>query len=181
MCRGFELELVSWFYGLASARRFWALSKLDVYPDDLLRELPILAGHKPIGVFDPLNALQGVLKGVDTVNLQEHPSVGFEGIFAIVTGDSTNALVSEHSATWVRDLVGCGISVLWIQSIPEQPEALEPSFFTARKGAGTIVVAQPFLLSDLAQNPTAQMNLVQLARRAIMPDRPVFDPFEGKF
>lgn len=146
-------------------------STLDVYPDNLLNELAFLAGDTAIGVFDPVDLLQGTLSHFDTVNLVDRPAAGFEGKLAIITSESEQSAAAEESFAWVTNLAYRGIAIVWIQLTSGRREPLQPSFFISRKAPGTIVLAQSSLVSNLADNPLAQLNLVELAKMAVMPER----------
>jgi hypothetical protein len=67
----------------------------------------------------------------------------------------------------IKTLAGKGAGVVWIQPPPEPRDEMKPSFYTVYEGKGAVVVAQAGLVSNLSDNPQAQINLIHLARIAL--------------
>jgi len=143
-----------------------------VYPNDILKELKTLAGDEPVGIFDSDNRLKPLLKelSVEFSDLEDSGIASFGGRLAIVDAFSQKATMPEDLAQRIKTAAGKGPGVVWLQQPGKRSNKLRPSFYTVATGKGTIVVAQANLVTKLADDPQAQLNLVQLCRLAVRPE-----------
>jgi hypothetical protein len=146
-------------------------SKITVFPTNLLGELTVLSGHKPIALFDPSNFFQGIFKRFEIYDLRDRPPGEFDGKLAIVYQVPHGSPSPQAPVTSLINLASRGVGIVWIREAPERSDRLLPSFVAVRKGAGNLVVAQPGLFANLPEDPQAQINRVELARMALCPDR----------
>ena len=163
--------LVQWLEG---TNRLAGTTEVLVYPADLLKDLKPLAGEEPLGVLDPQNQLKPLLKAV-TAEFQDLEDTGLEhylGKLAIIGPFQSKAQMREELGHKIKKIAERGIAVVWIQPPPEQRQELKPSFYTVPEGKGAVVVVQASLLANLADNPQAQLNLIQFARLALHPEPP---------
>jgi hypothetical protein len=160
------LFVVQW---VDATNRVWGVTTVRVFPVNLLKDLKPLVGEGVLGVLDPQNQVKPLLQsaGVAYVDLGEMTLEHFQGRLAIL--GPFNSRPSEGFAQRVRKMAQNGASAVWIQPLPDRRDALKPSFYTVREGAGTVVVTQPALVSNLAERPQSQNNLVRLAALALNP------------
>jgi len=160
--------LVQW---LAENNRVLGTTEVLVYPTNLLKELKPLIRDEPLGAFDPQNVLKPLLTnvGVEFLDLQDVEPTTFVGNLAIFGPFPTNSPSLQHLLTEAKSLACKGVAVIWFQAAPDRTDELRPSFFIAHEGKGSILIAQEYLVSDLANNPKSQLNLVRLARFAVCP------------
>lgn len=178
-----ETDAVS-FPAVTSATRFmvqWVddanavLGTIDVvvYPRNLLRELQSLAesgsGARPaLAVIDPEGRLKPALRSaeVEFSDLSDEAAAGLDGQLLLVAADTIGA-------EQVRTRAGKCRGIVWLQAPREQTyisiDNIRPSFFTVRQKKSAIVVAERALLTDLAENPVAQLYMVALAQQALHP------------
>jgi len=166
--------LVEWVEG---TNRVAGTTEVLVYPPDLLKELKPLAGEEPLGAFDPQNRFKPLLKGarVEFQDLEDAGLQDYHGKLAVVGPFQTQAQMRESLANRsVKALAEKGVAVVWIQPPPElKPRGVEspkPSFYTVTEGKGAVVVVQAKLVAGLADDPQAQLNLIQFARLARYPE-----------
>ncbi len=72
----------------------------------------------------------------------------------------------------IKALAAKGVALLWIQPLPDKRPQLKPSFYTVQEGKGAVVVVQAGMVARLADEPQAQLNLIELARLALHPAPP---------
>ena len=142
-----------------------------VYPTNLLTQLKSLAGDEPLGVFDPADALKPLLRtqAVEFVDLVETGTDKFHGKLAIFGPFETKAQMRASLRDDIRALAKRGVAVLWLLPPPEQRAPLKPSFSVVREAGGVVVVAASSLVTQLAERPEAQLNLLRLAEEALQP------------
>ena len=140
-------------------------SEVLVYPRGILKELKLLCGGEPLGVFDPKGNLKRVLaqNGIEIFDLKEEGFESFQGPLAIL--DSFPSTSAGSLPSDVNKLSKKGVATVWIQPTSESHAKLTPSFY-AVPGKATVIIAQAELLHQLEENPRAQLNLLELARLA---------------
>lgn len=166
--------LVQW---LENTNRVLGTTEVLVYPTKLLNELKPLAGDDDgaLGVFDPQNQLKPLLKNakVDFVDLEDIGLESFRGKLAIVGPFKSREQMADDLADRISTFARKGGAVVWFRP-PSTPRdrKLSPTFYTVPLGDGAVVVAQGQLVSGLADNPSAQLNLIQLAEYAVRHEPP---------
>jgi hypothetical protein len=158
--------LVQW---LENTNRIIGKTEVLVYPTNLLAELKPMAGDGGPGVFDPQNQLKPELKQlkIEFVNLENSDFEDFSGRLAIIGPFQSKAQMRDGLADQIKALAKKGAAVVWLRPSRARGEKLRPSFYSVAAGTNTVVVAQADLVSDLPDNPQAQLNLIELCRRAL--------------
>ena len=161
--------LVHWAEG---ATNVIGKTELLVYPVGLLKDLKPMLGESPLGVLDPNAQLKPLLKdlGVEIFDLEESGFEDFSGKLLIVGPFQAKAQMRDGLAKQLKHVAEKGGAVVWLMPPPLRPEGLLPSFYTVREGKGAVVVVEASLISDLPENPQAQLNLLQFARLALHPE-----------
>ena len=167
--RGETRFVVQWLQG---GSNILGTTEVWVYPTNLLQELGALAGAEPVGLYDPLNQLKPLLKamGVNCSDLEEQGTERFVGKLAIVGPFESKAQIRQWLPESIRVLARKGAGVVWLLPPLEPRGMLKPSFYTLSEGKGAVVVVQAGVIVDLAEEPQAQLNLVQLCRLALKPE-----------
>jgi hypothetical protein len=173
--------LVQW---LENTNRVIGKTEVLVYPTNLLTELKPLAGDEPLGVFDPQNQLKPLLKNlkIDFVNLETSDLENFSGKLAIIGPFQTKTQMREGLAGQIQTLAKKGTAIVWLQPPPEpsprpspirwEREKLQPSFYSVPEKQSSVVIIQPDLVADLADNPQSQLNLIYFCKLALHPQPP---------
>jgi hypothetical protein len=164
--------LVQWF---ESTNRIIGKTEVLVYPTNLLNDLKPLAGEKPVGVLDPQNQLKPLLKKLDLefADLEDTGLASFTGKLAIVGPFKSRELTPDDLAERIATFARKGGAVVWIQPPPSERERkLAATFYTVPLGDGAVVVAQAKLISGLADDPSAQLNLIHLTEYAVRHEPP---------
>jgi len=145
-----------------------------VYPTNLLAELKPLAGDEALGVFDPQNQLKPLLKSlkIDLVNLEDSNLENFSGKLAVIGPFPSKAQMRDGLANQIKTLAKTGVAIVWIQPPRVLDEKLRPSFYSVSEVTNAVVVVQPDLVSDLADNPQSQLNLIYFCKLALNPQTP---------
>jgi hypothetical protein len=127
-----------------------------------------------LGVLDPQNQLKPLLKaaGVEFQDLEDTSMEDYRGKLAFIGLFQSKAQMRESLPHRIKGLAEKGVGVVWMQPPPEKQQELKPSFYTVPEGKGAIVIVQASLLANLAENPQAQLNLIQFARLALHPEPP---------
>ena len=156
---------------LTESNQVLSTTDVLVYPPDLLKDLKPLGGDQPLGIFDPLHQLEPLLKtvGIEFCDLADDVD-HFTGKLAIVGPFETRNQFGENLRSALKPLIRKGLAVVWIAPGPQPPDVLRPSFQTIPLGKGAVVVVQPDILPNLAENPVSQLNLIRLSRLAINPE-----------
>ncbi|HYL94504.1 MAG TPA: hypothetical protein VET69_01775 [Terriglobales bacterium] len=154
------------------------VTEVWAYPTNILRELGGLAGTEPAGLYDPQDQLKPLLRAVSVeyVDLEAEGLERFVGRLVIVGPFASRAQVCEWLPDSLRSLAMRGVAVIWLLPPLELRGKIKPSFYTVLAGKGAVVVVQAGVLSDLAQSPQAQLDLVDLCRQAVKP-QPLQLPF----
>jgi len=148
-------------------------TEIWIYPDDLLKELKLLAGDAPLGVLDPQNQLKPLLKRleVEFVDLEKESIERFSGKLAVV-GTFMNAdQMPQGLERTIRARAKAGVKIVWIQPPAGRLPQLEPKTYLLCPGSGAVVVAHGSAMASLAENPVAQLNLIRLARLSFHPEQ----------
>ncbi|HSU54703.1 MAG TPA: hypothetical protein VLT36_11645 [Candidatus Dormibacteraeota bacterium] len=168
--------IVQW---LDPTNRALGNSEVDVFPARLLSGLSTLAAPEGMGVYDPGNCMKPVLKdaGVDVVDLQQFAA--FEGRLALFVPSSALTEPGEDVIERVKGLAKTTAAIVWIVPPRVPPAPLQPTFAILTLRKASIVLAQSSLVTNLAEDPRAQLKLVELARLALHP-APPFPEFPRK-
>jgi len=160
--------LVQWLDGTNTVL---GRTEVRVFPTNLLARLQALASDSPLGVFDPADQLKPLLQklAVEFQDLAEDGTDKFTGKLAIFGPFASKAQMRASLAGEIRALTKRGVAVVWLQPPAPERAPLKPSFHLVREGGGAIVVAQSSLVGHLAENPEAQLNLLQFAELALHP------------
>jgi hypothetical protein len=164
--------LIKWIEG---TNHFWGITEVMVYPTNLLTDLKPLAGEdQPVGVFDPGNVLKPLLKvvGVEFEDMEDSGIGSFRGQLAIFGPFESREQMPGDLTERIEKLARTGTGIVWLQPPPGSHDKLQPSFRTVLIGETAVVVVQPQLVANLADNPQAQLNLVHLCRLAREPEPP---------
>lgn len=162
--------LVQW---IEEPDRVLGRSEVIAYPADLLREVKTLAGGRAIGLFDPLNQLKPLLGGL-AIGFEDLERVDWKALaggLAILGPFAAPSQWPEGFARRVRALAKTGAAVIWWQpAAPDTPPRLGPAAYAFNLGDGVLVLARDGAMADLAGNPLAQLNLIQMVRLALRPE-----------
>jgi len=162
--------LIQW---LDAANRVVGLAEVLGYPPDLLKDLEAWADADPVGVLDPQNQLKPLLNAaaVEWQDLEDTGLGNYHGKLAIIGPFQGRAQVPEDLPKRIKALARKGAGVVWIQPLPEKrPKELKPSFYTVQEGKGAVVIVQADQVTNLAEKPQAQLNLIEFARLAREPE-----------
>ena len=159
-----------------------------VYPTNLLAELKPLTAETPIGLLDPENTLKPLLKsaGVEYADLEETALDSPPGKLAIAGPFSDWTRMPPDLGRRLEALAKRGIGVVWLLPPPallrpgERPrEPASPTFYALPHNRAALVIAQASMTTNIAENPLAQLNLIQLSKQALNPEppkRPFLEP-----
>jgi len=150
--------------------RVMGRTDVRVFPGHPLGGLKPLLEGSAVGVVDPANRIAPVLReaGVDVEILATDDLAGFEGRLLICGSTGDKASDPVPSAADLRRLARKGMAVVWLVA-PESGKPLKPSFERMPEGDGTMMIANPSLVEELATSPQAQNNLLELANQAMRP------------
>ncbi len=160
--------VIQWIEG---ASNVVGRTEVFVYPTNLLARLKTLAGDEPVGVFDPANQLKPLLgsMAVEFQDLIEDGTDKLRGKLAIFGPFKSKSQMRASLKDDVRVLAKRGVAVVWLLPPPEKHVPLKPSFYTVRDDAGAVVVVAHDVVTQLAERPEAQLNLLRLAEEALHP------------
>lgn len=163
--------LVQWLEG---SNHLIGITEVLVYPTNLLAELKPLAGDEPLGVFDPQNQFKPLLKNLknDFVNLENSDLENFSGRLAIIGPFHSKAQMREGLPQQVQALAKKGAAVVWLRPPLAKRGQLLPSFYSVPEKQSSVVIIQPDLVADLADNPQSQLNLIYFCKLALHPQPP---------
>lgn len=158
--------LVQW---CAASNQVLGTTDMLVYPTNLLQDLLPLAGGEPLGVLDPQHELKPLFKwlALEFEDLEAGAVNSFSGKLAIVGPYPSRKSMPEALADRIAALAHKGGAVVWILPPSECERKLKPTFYAVPLGEGMVIVAQARLVANLATEPAAQLNLVQLAEYAV--------------
>lgn len=160
--------LVQW---LENPHRVIGQSQVLVYPEDLMEELKPLAGDWPVGVYDPQNKIKPLLQKLklDYMDLENSDLENFPGRLAIIGPFQSETQMRRGLGRRIQALAKKGAAIVWFQPPREPRDKLQPSFYLVLGNRTAVVVAQPDLVSNLAEDPQAQLNLIHFCRLALNP------------
>jgi len=165
--------LVQWLDG---TNRIIGTTEVLAYPTNLLHELKQLVNESwnNLGVLDPMNQLKPALKHEATgfADLAESELDAFSGKLAVVGLCGPDDPEWNGLADRIRTLAQKGTPVVWIQGPPRKREKIRPSFYVVPQYRAAVVVVQPGLVADLADNPQSQLNLIYFCKLALRPESP---------
>jgi len=151
-----------------------------VYPTNLLQTLKSFLTETNFGVFDPGNHLKPLLKAqrIKFTDLGETALDHFSGQLAVIGPFQSRAQVPNDLADQIQTLAKTNVAVVWIQPgeparRDARPTRLSPSFYCVQKSQTAVVVVQPDLVANLAENPQSQLNLIYFCQLALNPKPPV--------
>lgn len=161
--------VVQW---LTEGNHAFGSTEVRVYPADLLAKLKTLAGDGGPGIYDPQNELKPLLKtlNVEFADLEDSGLEHFSGRLAIIGPFQSATQMREGLDVRIKELARKGTEVVWLQPPPPKKEKLMPSFYSVMENTNTVVVVQADLVSGLAENPQAQLNLVYFCQMALRPE-----------
>jgi len=156
---------------LADTNRIIGRTEIFVYPTNLLAGLKPLAADDSLGVFDPLNQLKPLLKNLKLkiTDLENIDLENFSGRLAIIGPFQSKTQMRAGLAKQVQALVKKGAAIVWLQPPTEKCAIPVPSFYSVPAGQVAVVMVQPDMVADLADNPQSQLNLVYFCRLAFNP------------
>jgi hypothetical protein len=163
--------LVQW---LEDSNHVLGMTPILVYPTNLFQTLQSFLSETNFGVFDPGNRLKPLLKaqGIKFVDLAEIKLDDFSGQLAVIGPFQSQAQVPDGLGNRIETIAKKNVAVVWIQPPRKKPGNLQPSFYSVQKSQTAVVVVQPDLVSDLADNPQSQLNLIYFCRLALNPQTP---------
>jgi hypothetical protein len=160
-----------------------SVTPILVYPTNLLQALQFFLSETNFGVFDPGDRLKPLLKaqGIKFADLAQTELDDFSGQLALIGPFQSRAQVPDGLAEQILALAKTNVAVVWIQpwSARTRPRfesgdsSPSPSFYCVQKKQTAVVVVQPELVDDLAENPQSQLNLIYFCRLALNPQPPV--------
>jgi hypothetical protein len=167
--------ILQWLEG---ANRVIGQVEVLVYPTNLLEELRPLAGDAPVGLFDPQNQIKPLLHNLklDFMDLEISDVTSYSGKLAIFGPFQSKTEMREGLAKQIQFLAKKNTAIVWIQPPPEKRDKLQPSFYPVLEYGTGVVVVQPDLAANLAEDPQAQLNLIYFCRLALTPHP--FAPFD---
>lgn len=147
------------------------VTKVSVCPTNLFQSLMPFAGVTNFGVFDPNNCLKPLLKvqKIEFTDLGEMELEHFTGKLAIIGPFQSKLEMPEGLPKRIEAIDKKNVAVVWILPPMEKSEKLLPSFYSVQKSQTAIVVVQPELVANLADNPQSQLNLIYFCQQALNP------------
>jgi hypothetical protein len=161
--------IVQW---LADSNHIIGRTEVMVYPTNLLLELKPLAGNEGFGVFDPQGQLKPLLQNLklEFTDLEDAGLERFAGKLAILGPFLCRTQIPQGLAEQILALAKRNTAIVWIRPPPPKRGQLSPSFYAVPEKQVATVIVQPELVSDLRDNPQAQLNLIFLCRLALHPE-----------
>jgi hypothetical protein len=141
-----------------------------VYPTNLFQILPPF-DKNDLGVFDPNNQLKPLLRalGIHFQDLGGMSLTNFSGKLAMIGPFESRAQEPDGLAQWILTIAKNNVATVWMQPPRGENAPLQPSFFSVPKGRAAVIVTQADLISDLADNPQSQLNLIHFCDLALHP------------
>jgi hypothetical protein len=163
--------LVQW---IENTNHVLGKTEVLVYPTNLLAELKPLTGDAALGIFDPQNQIKPLLKNLKMgfADLENSGLENFSGRLAIIGPFSSKAKMHEELAGQIHSLAKAGVAIVWLQPPLARGGKLSPSFYSVPgnpNATNAVVIVQPELVANLADNPQAQLNLIYFCRLALNP------------
>ncbi|HTB83790.1 MAG TPA: hypothetical protein VK742_09065 [Candidatus Sulfotelmatobacter sp.] len=160
--------IVQW---LAETNRILGVTRVTVYPTNVLDALRTLLGEGRLGLLDPNGMLKQLLRqnGFQFTDLAEAPLKDFMGRLAIIGPIPPNAPMRAGLTASIKAVTKNGTHVLWFLSPPKKPDQLWPSFYTVMEDTNAVVVAHPGLIFGMPDSPQAQLDLISLCKQTLNP------------
>jgi hypothetical protein len=151
--------LVQWRDGEVSVLGY---TDVTAYPSDLLKAWQPLAADGGLGVYDPGEEIQPLLRsaGVKFVDLEESGWRNFTGKWAVVGPCAPEEGMRTDLAEQVRRFSARGIGVVWLRSPGEGEAMLPPAICVVPQKKSVVVTVPADLVSDPADRPRSQLNLI---------------------
>ena len=159
--------IVQWW---ENTNKVIGMTDVMAYPTNLLEGLkPLLGDEGVLGVLDPPDHFKPLLKyaKVEFVDLENTVLEDFRGRLAIIGPFESKEQMCEGFSARIQTIARKGVAVVWIQPRLEQQDKPLPSFYSVPQNEVAVVVVQPELVADLAQNPRSQLNLIHFCRLAL--------------
>ncbi len=165
--------LIQWLAG-PGTNTILGVTKVWVYPTNLLAELKPLVNGGAIGVYDPQNILKPLLKNseIELIDLKSSSFANFSGTLVIIGPFASHVQMPDDLAKQVKALAKKNVAVVWILPPSEYANKPVPSFYSVAEVTNSIVVVQSDLVYDLPESPQAQRNLIYFCKLALNPQPP---------
>ncbi len=168
---------------LDDADRAVGQTLVTVYPTNLLKQLAVIAGDKPPGIFDPHEQLTPLLRAlkVEFDDLTEGARLEtWRGRLAILGPFDVKQAAPRDVQKRAAALAARGVNVLLLPANYERadsavraPNALRSAVIIRPVSGARVVTAAGELVAGLATQPLAQEKLLELARLAVAPHLPL--------
>lgn len=157
--RGETVMHVVWFDG----QRKLGTTRLQVFPEGVLKPLATLASDSPFALMDLEERLRPAFQGMSVKELKDSDDLdACESSLIIIAPVSAERRPAGLTASVKRKAEsGCGI--VWIQP----PTRIPATAYMLSEGTGRIVIADAATMSDFATSPLAQLALVHFAELAM--------------
>ncbi len=159
--RGETAFRIAWYDGETRL----GITPVIVFPAGLLQPLTVLAGETSLGLIDPEGRFSAALGALPRQELKEAEDVAAADISLILVAPMNKESRPAGLAAALKKKASEGCLIVWIQPV-SPPSVTLPAVHAIDEGSGRIVVATAATVSDLADSPRAQLNLVQLAELA---------------
>jgi len=146
--------------------------KIQVAPDDLLKQLSALIEKTPVAILDPDNQLKPLLKKNEVESLDLEKDAGFDGFhgkLAIIGPFRSKDSVPENLRNRVAAKRENPFAIVWIQPPDAKSNPLLPVYL-ARENGNVIVIVQNDVIAKLAESPKSQLNLLRAVQLALHPE-----------
>jgi hypothetical protein len=144
-----------------------------VHPTNLLDQLkPWTTTGNGLGIWDSHEKLKPLLneRNLPFTDLEGTGTESFRGTLAIFLDHDADTRPSPWRAPAIKGMALKGVGVVWIRPPIERSRPAQPSYRAIKLHTGSVVVAHPELVTDLAQRPESQLNLIALCRLAMTPE-----------
>jgi len=141
-----------------------------VHPTNLLDQLkPWTTPGNGLGIWDAQEKLKPLLneRNLPFTDLECTGRETFRGTLAIFLDHDTDTAPPPWRAPAIKGMAIQGVGVLWIRPPIERPRPAQPSYRAVKLRTGSVVIAHPELVTDLAHRPESQLNLIALCRLAM--------------
>jgi hypothetical protein len=140
--------------------------QVNAFPDELLKALVVLAGESRLALLDPEGRFKIALRSVPTLELKEAEDVAGADAQLIVIAPMSVESRPAGLAAVLKKKAASGCAIVWIQPAAFRQFESLPEAYVVSEVSGRIVVAAATTVTDLADSPRAQLNLVHLAELA---------------
>ena len=160
--------LVQW---MAGTNCIIGKTEVLIYPSNLLNELKLMFHADELGLLDPNNLLKPsfVQNHLEFLDLEKTALEDFSGKLAIIGPFESQLQIRGGLPKAIQRIAMKGVAVVWIQPPSNPADDITPSFYVVPEAKAAVVIVQPEMIADFAQNPAAQLNLVRLGKLAVRP------------